>query len=97
MKVYEQGDAVRTEITVKLRSGRTFTLYNPSSGCQITLYGPNKNAIITSQSMTNEGTGLYFYNWQSAADSDRGVYITRIKADDGSTEGTREDRLFRIK
>jgi hypothetical protein len=47
--------------------------------------------------MTNEGTGLYYYNWQSTASSDRGVYIARIVADDGSTQGTREDRLFRIK
>lgn len=97
MKTYEQGDAVRIEITVKLRSGRVWSLLNPSNGCQITLYDSNKTAVITSQSMTNEGTGLYFYNWQSISTSDRGVYIARIIADDGSTEGIREDRLFQIK
>ena len=97
MKTYEQGDAVRIEITVKQRSGRTWTLYNPSSGCKLTIYGPNKDIIINNQSMTNEGTGLYYYNWQSAAGSDRGIYIARIVADDGSTQGIREDRLFRIK
>ena len=97
MKTYEQGGAVRIEITVKLRSGRTWVLHNPSNGCNITLYGPNKDTIITAQAMTPETTGLYFYNWQSTTTSDRGVYIARIVADDGSTVGTREDRLFRIK
>ena len=98
MKTYEQGDVVRTEITIKLRSSRTWTLHNPSNGCNITIYGPNKDTIITSQAMTSDGgTGLYFYNWQSTATSDRGVYIVRIVADDGSTKGEREDRLFRIK
>lgn len=99
MKTYEQGDAVRIEITVKLRSGRTWSLLDPSSGCQITIFGPNKDAIITAQAMTPEGAtdGLYFYNWQSTATSDRGPYIVRIIADNGSTQGAREDRLFRIK
>jgi len=97
MKTYEQGDAVRIEITVKQRSGRTFALFTPSGGCKITIYGPNKDTIIDAQSMTGEGTGLYFYNWQSTSTSDRGVYIVRILADNGSTQGTREERLFEIK
>jgi hypothetical protein len=97
MKTYEQGDAIRIEITVKQRSNRAWALYNPSAGCNITIYGPNKDSIISGQSMTNEGTGLYYYNWQSAADSDRGVYEVRIVADDGSTQGTRQDRLFELK
>ena len=97
MKTYEQGDAVRIEITVKQRTGRTWVLYNPSSGCQVTLYDPNKVAVITSQSMSNEGTGLYYYNWQSTAITGRGVYVARIVADDGSTQGTRADRLFELK
>ena len=98
MKTYEQGDAVRIEITVKLRSNRTWSLLNPSSGCQLTIFGPSKDAIITDQAMTPDGSvGLYFYNWQSSADSDRGPYIVRITADNGTTEGVREDRLFKIK
>ena len=97
MKTYEQGDAVRVEITVKLRSNRTWTLHDPGSGCKITIYDPNRTAVVSDQSMTKEAVGYYFYNWQSSVSSVRGPYTVRIVADDGSTQGTREDRLFEIK
>lgn len=98
MEVYEQGDVIRTEVDVKLRSSRVYALYDVANGCRITIYEPDKNtAIISSQLMTNEGVGLYYYNWQSTADSPRGVYRVRITADNATTVGTIEERLFKLK
>ena len=81
-----------------VRSGRVYTLSNPSNGCKITIYEPDKTTtVVNNQSMTNEGTGLYYYNWQSEAASPRGVYIVRIVADNNTTNGTIEERLFELK
>ena len=97
MKTYEQGDTVRTEITVKKRASRTYTVYNPANGCKITIYDPDYTAVVTDGVMSNEGTGLYFYNWETSATQQRGVYIVRITADDTSNDGVIEESLFEIK
>ena len=97
MKTYEQGDSIRIEIDVKTRSSRTYTLTNPASGCTVTLYDPDRTAVFSSQAMSNEGTGLYFYNWQSLSTSKRGVYTARISAVDTSVTGVIEEQLFKIK
>jgi len=97
MLKYEQGDSVRIEITVKERAGRVYTLTNPASGCTITLYDCDWVAVFSSQAMTNEGTGLYYYTWQSLSTSKRGVYTARISAVDTSNTGVIEERLFKIK
>ena len=97
MKTYEQGDSIRVEIDVKARSGRTYVLVNPASGCRLTLYDPDRTAVVDNQAMYNEATGLYYYNWQSASDSKRGVYVARISAIDTSNTGVIEEKLFKIK
>jgi hypothetical protein len=97
MNIFEQGDAIRIEITVKKRAARVYSLYNPSNGCKITLYDHTNDAVITDQSFTNEGTGYYYYNWQSLAASERGIYRARIVADDGTIEGVVEEKIFKLK
>ena len=97
MDIFESGDNVRIEITVKRRSGRAYAAYDPSGGCLITITDPSNSVVADEQTMTNEGTGLYYYNYQTGATAKRGIYKIRIEADDGTYSGMIEEDGFKVK
>jgi hypothetical protein len=48
--------------------------------------------ILAPTAMTNDGTGLHYYVWQSAADADTGKYEVYITCVDGGITSIEHDR-----
>lgn len=84
---FEVGDTVTIETTVETKS--PFDEERTKANIDdigITIIGYNDNVVIDAQSMTNEGTGEYFYNWNTE-NVEPGDYEITVEAEgSGSTE-----------
>jgi uncharacterized protein YfaS (alpha-2-macroglobulin family) len=69
---------------------------DPDTSIKITITNPSGTAEITSQDMTKDETGVYYYIWQSNTDDPVGTYTVKVVAVDGSYTGIVAPRLFEI-
>lgn len=84
MDKFDLGETVICSITVKDASS---TLQNPSTSTNIVVerLSPDPTEMQSSTAMTNDGTGLYHYDWQTSGGSvTRGKYKFIVTATDGS-------------
>lgn len=81
---WQRGETVRIWAEAKLTS--TNELYDPDQGVVLYVYDPDGTvlATINGEAMTNSSIGMYYYDWNSASDSDIGWYRAKGKAQDGT-------------
>jgi hypothetical protein len=84
---FDVGDTIRIESTIEEQEPfeESWSLTDPQT-VEITITGYNDNEVVSSQSMTKESTGKYFYNWDTTG-LDAGDYEVVV---DSSTNGISE-------
>jgi uncharacterized protein YfaS (alpha-2-macroglobulin family) len=80
-KRYYQGETVRQSVEVTDTNG---ALTNAES-IVITIVDPEDTEQVSAQTMTNDSTGKYHYDYLIAADAEKGKWKTEIKAVKGFT------------
>ena len=83
MREYFRGATVYFELTVTGVES-PFTLTTPDGGCTIDILNENDGKEVSAGAMTEDSTGVYYYNWTIPADQAKGIYTARGKADHGS-------------
>lgn len=78
---YEIGETIVCSITITDADG---TLTDPATSTKITIKDPDGNVVVDDQAMTNDGVGLYHYDYTSAATVKAGTYTIWYVATDGS-------------
>lgn len=67
-------------------------LITPDSGVTITITDQDENIVCNAQSMSNDGTGLYSYDWTTVvATHPAGIYKVMCKATSGGKFGVEVD------
>ena len=91
MAIFEIGETVVCSVTVKNSSD---TLVDPSTSMNIEIarIKPGYEAVVTSTAMSNDGVGLYHYDFQSA-DKSLGYYEVVYTATDGARISIQTDAL----
>ena len=83
---YLVGDAVKIKTEVAPATGTT---------CTVTIKNPSGTAVITDQAMTDQGSGLHDYSWQSvSATHPVGRYTYLVKATNGSYSNTAKGYFY---
>jgi len=81
MANFVRGETVICSVTVKNSSG---TLVDPTTSMKITVTNNINGIEVDDQAMTKDSTGMYHYDWTSAASSEKGNYDVFYKATDGA-------------
>jgi uncharacterized protein YfaS (alpha-2-macroglobulin family) len=76
---FEAGETVICSITVVDSSGN---LQDVATSMTITITNPAGSAVVSAIAMTNDGTGLYHYDYQTG--TSLGIYNVKYIATDGS-------------
>ncbi len=92
MESYKAGTVIR--ITNEIRD-KDNNLFDPDS-VVITITDSSETEKITEAAMTQETTGKYYYNWQSAITDISGSYRIKVKAISGSYTAINEKYLFEL-
>lgn len=67
-------------------------LVNPDGGVVITVNDQDGNAVVSAQTMTNDGVGLFSYDWTTVvATHPVGIYKVTCKATSGAKFGIEVD------
>jgi uncharacterized protein YfaS (alpha-2-macroglobulin family) len=79
--VFESGETVICSATVKTSAG---VLTDPATSMKITIYDPNDTVIVNDVAMTNDGVGLYHYDFASSSTYVMGTWEVYYTATDGT-------------
>ena len=86
---WDVGDTIRIETVVEENQAfsDTFTKSDPES-IKITITGYNSNIVVNSQTMDMDGTGEYYFNWDTSglAPGDYEIEITASKNGTSETD-----------
>ena len=91
MASFEIGETVICSTTVKDEDGALQDVATTMS-IVIDKIAPNTDATLTSTAMSNDGTGLYHYDFNSASETDGNYRITYVAVD--GTRTTKETDTF---
>ena len=91
MAIYERDESFSHWVTIRDRNEQKV---DPSS-VKITIQAPNGNDIVTSQNMTKDSTGVYYYDHDLSSTASYGKYTVKvISTSGGSHKGIIEDEFF---
>ncbi len=92
MAKLDAGETVVCSIEIKDSAG---TLTSPATSMTISIIGPTETTIVATTAMTNDSTGKYHYDYNSASTAARGVYRVTYTATDG-TRITIQEATFEL-
>ena len=81
MAKLDAGETVVCSVEVRTSAG---VLTSPATSMTITIVDPGEVAIATNAAMTEDSTGNYHYDYNSASTAASGVYRVTYKATDGT-------------
>lgn len=92
MAGFNRGETVIVSIEVRTSAG---VLANPATSMTVTISNPSGTVVVDAAAMSNDGTGLYHYDYLLAADAPLGRWPVRLKATDASRVSI-EDSDFEV-
>lgn len=87
METYKAGTSIKITSTIRDSDD---ALLDPDS-VVITIQEGDTTPVVSEVAMTQESTGVYYYNYQSATDTPAGRYKTKVKAVSGSYTSIKEE------
>ena len=87
---YHAGETVICSLEVRDSDGN---LADPSTSTKITITDNRNGVEVNDQDMTNDGTGLYHYDWQTLSTSLTGIYEITYTATDGTRVSIELDKV----
>ena len=91
MAVFERNETFSHWVTIRDRNEQKV---DPSS-VKITIKAPNGNDVVTSQNMTKDSTGVYYYDHDLSSTASYGKYsVVVTSTSGGSHRGIIEDEFF---
>ncbi len=94
MDKFQVGETVVCSHNTQKKTANVWADYSPATSIVISIFTPAGVEDITGTAMTNDSTGNYHYDYQSAGKS-AGVYRART-ADTDSTRITKKDGYFEL-
>jgi len=88
MATYQRLETVVCSASI---SSNTGTAYSPATSTKITIYDPTNTAVVSEQSMSEDSTGEFHYDYTSSASAVLGTYRVRVTATDNSRVTIKED------
>jgi len=87
---FHVGETVICSIEVRDADG---DLADPATSMKITITNNQNGIEVDAQAMTKDSTGLYHYDWTSAATAPLGVYYIIYTATDGTRVSIAKDSV----